>query len=157
MIVEKSVALIVSTLLSITGLSATVDGCFINVPSLNHTFIVTLSCIDWLGILLQSFMYTFVMWVYVTANSRFMRHRTYLILGLTGFVAFFFTNILRMFTEIFLIGKVYNSYSQHYLLNWQAFEVQVGLGLMFTTLFILSILSHFLFKRRMNKFLFIEN
>jgi len=123
MIVEKSVALIVSSLLSIAGLSATVDGCYISVPSLNHTFIVTLSCIDWLGILLQSFMYTFIMWVYVAANGRSFKHRTYLILGLVGFIVFFFTNILRISMEIYLVGGVYDSVYQYYLFSiyWELF------------------------------------
>ena len=156
MMVEKIVALIVSALLSTAGLSATANGCFIYVPSLNHTFIVTLSCIDWLGILLQTFMYIFVMWVYVVAKGYLMRRRTYLLLGFTGFAAFFFTNVLRMFTEIYLLGKVYKTVYQYYLLNWRAFEEQIGLGLMFATLLILSLLSYPDFKR-MNKHFILRN
>ena len=151
------VASVVSSLLSIFGLSAVADGWFIYVPSLNHSFIVTLSCLDWVGIILQASMYTFVMWVYVTANRYSVSNRTYLVMGFTGFVAFFFSNILRMFTEIFLLGKVYGSVYQHYLLNWQAFEEQVGLGLMLSTLFALSLISYLFLKRRLSKIPVITN
>jgi len=149
--IESIVALIVSALLSMAGVSATADGSFIYMPSLDHKFIVTLSCVDWAGILLQASMYVFVMWVYLAANGRSMRCRTYLILGLIGFVAFFLTNILRMFTELYLLGRVYSSVYQYYLVNWQAFEQQIGLGLMFGTLSILSLLSYPLFKRGVEK------
>ena len=148
MIVETVIAFIVSSLLSFTGLSAKADGCFIYVPSLNHKFIVTLTCVDWLGILLQASMYMFIMWVYFTANGYLIRRRTYFVLGITGFVAFFCANIGRMFTEIFLVVNVYYSVYQQYLIHWQAFEEQIGLGMMVSTLLILSLLSYSLFKRR---------
>jgi len=156
MIVENFVASIVSNLLSIAGLSAIANGCFIRVPFLNHTFVVTLSCIDLVGIFIQTSMYIFVVWVYVAANGFSIKPRTYSVLGLIGFIAFFSSNILRMFTEIFLLGKVYVSTHQYYLLHWQAFEEQIGLGLMFVTLSILSILSYLFFKRRMTKHFIFE-
>jgi hypothetical protein len=49
--------------------------------------------------------------------------------------------------EIYLVGKVYNAVYTQYLLNWHAFEEQIGMGLMFTTLSILSLSTYFFFKR----------
>lgn len=154
MTVESFVASIVSALLSITGVSATSEGCIIYLPSLNQRFVVTLSCMDWTGIFLVTFMYTFLTWVYVTFNGRSLRWRTYLILGLTGFIAFFFVNVLRMFTEIYLLAKVYGPVYMYYLFDWQSFEEQIGIGMMFATLLLLSFSSWTFLKRRINKQMF---
>lgn len=147
MIVEGFIASIVSMLLSTAGVSATANGDIIYVPSLDHKFIVTLSCADLMGVLLQAFIYGFVVWIYVVANGRSLRRRTYLILGFTGFVAFFLANMLRMFTEIYLLAKVYGPVYQHYLLTWQAFEEQVGIAVMFATLLVLLLPSYLFLKR----------
>ena len=151
-IVENFIALFVSRLLSFTGLAATSHSCFIYVPSLNHTFIVTLSCVDWVGILLQAFIYTFVMWIYVSVSGSFFKIRNYFTLLFTGFIVFFLSNILRMFAEIYLLGKVYSSVYHYYLLNWGAFEEQIGLILMFVTLSSLSLLSYLFIKNRTKMF-----
>ena len=152
--VESFVASIVSALLSVTGVSATSEGCIIYLPSLNHRFVVTLSCMDLAGISLVTFMYTFLTWAYITLNGRSLRRRTYLILGLMGFIAFFFVNVLRMFTEIYLLAKVYGPVYTYYLLNWQSFEEQIGIGMMFATLLVLSFSSWAFLKRRINKQMF---
>ncbi len=147
MVIEGFIASIVSILLSTAGVSARANGDIIYVPSLGHKFIVTLSCVDLIGVLLQAFIYGFVVWVYVVANDRSLRRRTYLILGVTGFVAFFFANMLRMFMEIYLLARVYAPVYQHYLLTWQAFEEQVGIAVMFATLLVLLLPSCLLLKR----------
>jgi hypothetical protein len=87
------------------------------------------------------------MWVYIETSNRTFSSRKYVVLGLVGFSAFFLTNILRIVMEIYLVGKVYNTVYTQYLLNWHAFEEQIGMGLMFTTLSILSLSSYFFFKR----------
>jgi hypothetical protein len=139
--IENFIALVVSTLLSIAGLSTKTEGSFILVPSLNHKFIVTLSCADFVGIALQTFMYVFIVWGYVTANRYSVKRKTYLTMGLVGFSAFFFVNILRIFTEIYLVGRVYSSVYLQYIQNWQSFEAQIGMGLMFATISILTVIS----------------
>lgn len=151
MILEGFIALIVSMLLSTAGVPAMVNGDIIYVPSLNHKFIVTLSCADLTGVLLQAFIYGFVVWVYVAVNGRSLRRRTYLILGFTGFVAFFFANMLRMFTEIYLLARVYAPVYQHYFLTWQAFEEQVGIAVMLATLLVLLLPSCLFLKKGMDK------
>lgn len=77
-----------------------------------------------------------------------------MILGLMGFIAFFFVNVLRMFTEIYLLAKVYGPVYTYYLLNWQSFEEQIGIGMMFATLLVLSFSSWAFLKRRINKQMF---
>lgn len=147
--IEHFIASVVSQFLSVTGVSAVADSSFIHVPSLNHTFLVTLSCASWIVILLQAFMYAFVMWVYATVKGLLLTRRTYLVLGFVGFLSFFFINIVRIVTEIYLVGKVYYPVATYYLLSWQAFEEQVGMGLMFATLITLWLLSVTVFKCRM--------
>lgn len=148
MVVEKFIALIVSTLLSNLGVPASANGDIIYVPSLDHSFIVLLSCTDWVGVFLWVFIYVFAVWVYVELNGRSMRRRGYLFLGLVGFFAFFCANILRIFTEIFLVSTVYSSVYKSYLLSWQAFEEQVGMGLMFATFFMLFVVSYLFLEKK---------
>jgi len=154
MIVESFVAYIVSALLSITGVSAKAEGCIIYLPSFNQRFVVSFSCMDWAGVFLLAFMYTFVSWVYLTVNGRSLRRRTYVILGLLGSIAFFFANVLRMFTEIYLLAKVYGPLHVYYLFNWQSFEEQIGISMMLATLLVLSFSSWAFLKRWINKKMF---
>lgn len=148
MIVERFIASIVSILLSIAGVSATAFGDTVYVPSLDHRFVVVLSCTDWVGVFLWVFIYVFVVWVYIELNGRSMKRRSYSLLGFIGSIAFFSTNILRIFTEIFLVATVYSSVYQHYILSWEAFEEQVGMGLMFATFLILFLLSYVFLQKR---------
>jgi len=154
MVIENFIAFIVSALLSIVGVSAKAEGCIINVSSLNQRFIVALSCVNWAGMSLAAFIYTVVTWVYFSVNDRHLRWRTYLILGLAGFTVFFFVNILRIFMEIYLLVKVYGSVYVYYLFNWQSFEEQIGIGVMFATLLVLSFSSWDFLKKRMDKQMF---
>jgi hypothetical protein len=154
MAVENFIAFIVSALLSVTGVSAKAEGCIIYVPSLNQRFIVALSCVNWIGMFLAAFIYTFVTWIYFSFNGRPLSRRTHLILGLAGFAVFFFANILRIFTEIYLLVRVYGSVYTYYLFNWQSFEEQMGIGVMFTTLLVLSFSSWTLLKKWMNRQMF---
>jgi len=154
MVIENFVAFIVSALLSITGVSARAEGCIIYVPSLNQRFIVALSCVNWIGVFLAAFIYAFFTWVYFSVNGRSLRWRTYLVLGLVGFIVFFFVNILRIFTEICLLVKVYGSVYTYYIFNWQSFEEQIGIGMMFATLLVLSFSSWAFLKKWMNRRMF---
>jgi len=154
MTVENFIAFIVSALLSITGVSAKAEGCIIYVPSLNQRFIVALSCTNWAGIFLAVFMYAFLTWVYFSVNSRHLRCRTYLVLGLVGFIVFFFVNILRIFTEIYLLVKVYGGVYVYYLFNWQSFEEQIGISVMLATLLVLSFSSWAFLKKWMDRRMF---
>jgi len=154
MAVENFIAFIVSALLSIAGVSAKAEGCIIYVPSLNQRFIVALSCVNWVGIFLAAFIYTFFTWVYFSAKGRSLSWRTYLVLGFVGSIVFFFVNILRIFTEIYLLAKVYGSVYVYYLFNWQSFEEQIGISVMLATLLVLSFSSWAFLKKRMNKQMF---
>jgi len=154
MAVENFIAFIVSALLSITGVSAKAEGCIIYVPSLNQRFIVALSCVNWVGIFLAAFIYTFVTWVYFSFKGRSLSWRTYLVLGFVGSIVFFFVNILRIFTEIYLLARVYGSVYVYYLFNWQSFEEQIGIGVMFATLLVLSFSSWAFLKKWMNRRMF---
>lgn len=148
---ESFVALIVSALLSASGLPVTADGSTIYVPSLDHSFIVTLSCTQWIGICLETFTYLFIVWVFISAGGITLRRRTYVALSVAGFVGFFFANVLRMFLEIYLLAKVYSPAYQVYLLNWQAFEEQIGISLMFAMFLTLLLPSYALLRRRTAK------
>ena len=154
MVVENFIAFIVSALLSITGVSANAEGSVIYVPSLNQRFIVALPCVNWAGMFLAAFMYTFVTWVYFSFKGRSLSWRTYLALGFVGSIVFFFVNILRIFTEIYLLAKVYSSVYTYYLFNWQSFEEQVGISLMFATLLVLSFSSWAILKKWMDRRMF---
>jgi len=145
---ESFVALIVSALLSASGLPVTADGSIIYVPSLDHTFIVTLSCTQWVGIFLETFTYLFAVWIFASIKGITLRRRTYVALGVAGFVGFFFANVLRMFLEIYLLAKVYSPVYHVYLLNWQAFEEQIGISLMFAMFLTLLLSSYALLRRR---------
>jgi len=52
--------------------------------------------------------------------------------SLLGFAIFFSANVFRMFIEIYYVANVGPSYLS-YLTQWQAFEEQVGIGIMFAT------------------------
>jgi exosortase/archaeosortase family protein len=150
MVVENFIAFIVSALLSITGVSANAEGCIIYVPSLNQRFIVALPCVNLAGMFLAAFMYIFVTWVYFSFKGRSLSWRTYLVLGFVSSIVFFFVNILRIFTEIYLLAKVYSSVYTYYLFNWQSFEEQIGISLMFATLLVLSFSSWTILKKWMD-------
>ncbi len=151
MLGESFIAMIVSAFLSASGLPVTANGNIIYVASLDHTFIVTLSCTQWVGIFLETFTYLLVVWVYISAKGIVTGRRTYVALGIAGFVGFFFANIMRMFLEIYLLAKVYSPAYQVYLLNWQAFEEQIGISLMFAMFFTLLLSSYTLLRRRTAK------
>lgn len=144
--IENWIASVVSFLLSLGRVSSVVEGAAIYVPSLDHKFVVTLSCVDLVGICLWAFIFVFVVWVYVNLEERRMTRRRYVAFGVVGFVAFFFTNILRMFFEIFYLSFVSAGYVS-YLSQWQAFEEQVGIGFMFATFFILLFGSYVILRR----------
>ena len=148
-LIENFLASIVSNVLSVAGVATRIEQSYIFVPSLNHTFLVTLPCSSWIVIALQAFLYMFLMWVYIETSNRTFPTRNYVVLGVIGFGAFFLTNILRIVIEIYLVGTVYNAVYTHYLLNWSAFEEQIGMGLMFTTLSILCLTTYLFVKRDM--------
>ncbi len=144
--IENWIASVVSFLLSLGQVSSVVEGAVIYVPSLDHSFVVTLSCVDLVGISLWAFIFVFVVWVYVNLEERPMTRRRYATFGVAGFVAFFFTNIFRMFFEIFYLslgGVNYVSYLSH----WKAFEQQIEIGFMFATFFILLFSSYLIVRR----------
>ena len=146
MIIESWIASLLSVLLSSVGVSSVAEGSKIYVPSLDHRFVVTLSCVDLVGISLWAFIFVFVVWVYVNLEGRPMTRRRYAVFSVTGFVAFFFTNVLRMFFEIFYLSSVGTGYVS-YLSQWQAFEEQVGIGFMFATFFILLFSSYMMLRK----------
>lgn len=146
-LIESLIAMIVSFLLSLVGIRSSVNGPSIYVPSIDHQFVVTLSCTDLVGIGLWGFIYVFVIWMYVNVSGRAMTRGKYAAFGIVGFAAFFVTNVLRMFFEIFYVSSQGAEYLASYVSQWQAFEEQVGIGLMFTTLLILMFGSFMLLKR----------
>lgn len=146
MIIESWIASFLSLLLSLAGVSSVAEGSVIYVPSFDQGFVVTLSCVDLVGICAWSFIFVFVVWVYVNLEGRTSTRRTYIAFSVVGFVAFFFTNILRMFFEIFYLSSVGAAYGS-YLSQWQAFEEQVGMGFMFATFFVLLFGSYIILRR----------
>jgi len=142
MIFENWIASSVSMLLSLTGVSSSVQDSVIYVPSLDHRFIVTFSCMDLVGISLWASMFVFVVWVYSSLNGITISRRRYALYGTLGFVIFFSANILRMFVEIFYVSSTGAGFVG-YLMQWQAFEEQVGVGLMFATLATMLVSFHF--------------
>jgi hypothetical protein len=151
MLGESFVALIVSALLSASGLTVTTNGSTIYLPSLDHAFIVTLSCTHWIGISLETFTYLSVIWIFASAKGIPLRRRTYMALGVASFIGFFFANVLRMVLEIYLLVKVPPPAYQAYLLNWAAFEEQIGISLMFAMFTTLLLSSYALLRRRTAK------
>jgi len=146
LVIESWIASLLSVLLSFVGVSSVAEGSVVYVPSLDHRFVVTLSCVDVVGICLWAFMFVFVVWVYSNLEGIPLSHRKYTVLGILGFTIFFFANIFRMFIEIFYVANVGASYVS-YLAQWQAFEEQVGIGIMFAT-FTASLLSfHFVLRK----------
>jgi len=147
LIIENWIASLVSFLLSLAGVSSLAEGSVIYVSSLDHRFVVTLSCVDLVGICLWSSIFVFVVWVYVNLEGIPLSRRKYAFFSILGFAIFFFVNILRMFLEIFYVSNVGASYVS-YFVQWQAFEEQVGIGVMFATFATLLLGFHFVFKRQ---------
>jgi len=142
LVIESWIASLLSVLLSFAGVSCVVEGSAIYVFSLDHRFVVTLSCVDLLGIGLWTFMFVFVVWVYSNLGGVHMSRRKYAVFSVLGFAIFFFANIFRMFIEIFYVSNAGASYVT-YLVQWQAFEEQVGMGIMFATFTALLLGFHF--------------
>lgn len=147
MVVENWIASLVSLLLSFVGVSSTVDGSVIYVPSLSHRFVVILSCVDLVGICLWSSIFVFVIWVYANLRGISLSPRRYAFFSILGFTIFFFANVFRMFLEIFYVSNVGASYVS-YFAQWQAFEEQVGMGIMFATFGALLLGFHVVFQRQ---------
>ena len=137
----------ISLLLSFVGVTSVAEGSVIYVPSLDHRFLVTLSCVDFVGICLWASIFVFVVWVYANLGGISLSRRKYAFFSLLGFAIFFIANIFRMFLEIFYVSNVGASYVG-YLVQWQAFEEQVGMGIMFATFATLLLSFHFVFKRQ---------
>lgn len=146
MIIESWIASFLSLLLSFAGVSSVAEGSAVYVPSFDHRFVVTLSCVDLVGICAWSFIFVFLVWVYVNLEGRIATRLRYAAFSVVGFLAFFFTNILRMFFEIFYLSSVGSAYVS-YLSQWQAFEEQVGMGFMFATFFVLLFGSYLILRR----------
>lgn len=144
------IASLVSALLAFANVHSVVEGDRLQVLALNHRFIVTLSCVDLIGIGLWAFIFGFVVWVYVNMNGISFSYRKYAFLSIVGFVTFFSANILRMFVEIYYVSSVGSSFAS-YLSQWQAFEEQVGLGIMFAVLFVLLLSFHFVSRSRVRR------
>jgi uncharacterized membrane protein YecN with MAPEG domain len=142
LIIEDWIASLVSALLSFASVRSTVEGNGVFVFSLNHRFVVTLSCVDLVGIGLWAFIFGFIIWIYSNMAGISMSHRKYAFLGALGFVVFFFANILRMFVEIYYVSSAGPSF-QSYFMQWQAFEEQVGMGIMLATFSVLLLSFHF--------------
>jgi hypothetical protein len=148
MVFENWIASLISMLLSLAGVSSNVQDSVIYVPSLDHRFVVTLSCVDLVGISLWASMFVFVVWVYVSLNGITVSRRRYALYGALGFVIFFCANILRMFVEILYVSSAGASFAG-YLVQWQAFEEQVGMGIMFATLTALLVSFHFMSRKKL--------
>ena len=146
-VVENLIASIVSILLTFAGVPCVVKGSVIYIPSIDLRFTVTLSCVDIVGISLWAFMFVFVLWAYSNLNWRPLSRRKYMAFGALGFAIFFFANILRMFIEIWYVTSIGTSYTI-YLVQWQTFEEQVGIGIMLTTFAALLLGFHFAFKNQ---------
>lgn len=142
MIIESSISSLLSVLLSFVGVPSVTEGSAIYVPSLGHRFVVTLSCVDIVGISLWTFMFVFAVWAYSSFSEVPISRRKYTALSVSAFTIFFFANISRMFVEIFYVANVGASYVS-YLAHWQAFEEQVGMGIMLTTFAVSLLVVHF--------------
>lgn len=147
MFIEDWIASLVSALLSFFGVSSVTEGSVISVPVLDHSFVVTLSCVDLVGICLWSSIFVFVVWVYVNLNGINLSRRKYVLFSILGFAFFFFANIFRMFLEIYYVSTVGASYIS-YFAQWQAFEEQVGIGIMFATFSVLILGFHVISRRQ---------
>ena len=147
MAVESWIASLVSALLSLANVQSVVEGDGIYVFSLDHRFVVTLTCLDIVGIGLWTFIFGFVVWIYVSMVGVTFSVRKYALLSILSFPVFFLANILRMFVEIYYVSGVGPSFAG-YLGHWQAFEEQMGLGIMFATFAILLLSFHLTFKNR---------
>jgi len=144
--IENWIAWVVSLLLSLAGVSCSVKGAVIHVASLNRNFVVTLSCVDIVGICLWTFISTFAVWVYVNLKNICLSKLGYVLFGSISFTFFFFANIFRMFVEILYVVNTANYMS--YFLQWQAFEEQVGVGIMFATFGALFLSFHLMCNRQ---------
>lgn len=147
LVVEIWVASLISFLLSLAGVPCVTEGSVIYVPSLDYRFVVTLSCVDLVGIGLWAFIFVFVVWAYANLNNIHVSRNKYAVLSVIGFGIFFFANIFRMFIEIFYVANVGASYLS-YLMQWQAFEEQVGMGIMLVTLTFLLLSFHLAFRNQ---------
>jgi len=145
LIIENWIASLVSFLLSLAGVSSLAEDSMIYVPTLDHRFVVTLSCVDLIGICLWSSIFVFIVWVYASLGGISLSRCKYAFVSILGFAIFFFANILRMFLEIFYVSNIGVSYVS-YFAQWQAFEEQVGMGIMFATFATLLLGFHFAFK-----------
>jgi len=90
LIIENWIASLVSFLLSLAGVSSLAEGSVIYVSSLDHRFVVTLSCVDLVGICLWSSIFVFVVWVYVNLEGIPLSRRKYAFFSILGFAIFFF-------------------------------------------------------------------
>lgn len=147
MTIESWIASLVSALLSLANVHSVVEGDGVYVFSLNHRFVVTLTCLDIVGIGLWTFIFGFVVWMYVNTAGASFSVRRYALVGLLSFPTFFFANVLRMFVEIYYVSGVGSSFAG-YLVQWQTFEEQMGIGIMFATFTVLLLSFHLTFRRR---------
>ncbi|MEM2566851.1 MAG: hypothetical protein QXH20_00025 [Candidatus Bathyarchaeia archaeon] len=147
MLIEDWIAWLLSVLLSFTGVPCVADGSAVYVQSLNHRFVVILSCVDLVGIGLWTFIFTFVVWVYTSLNNLSISRRKYTLVGFLGYTVFFLANIFRMFIEILYVANAGGDYII-YVSRWQAFEEQVGIGIMLATFTTLFLGFYFVFRRQ---------
>jgi len=147
--IESWIATFVSFLLSLVGTHTSVNGPYIYVPSINHQFVVTQSCTDFVGISLWGFTLVFLIWIYSNIAGFTMSRRSYALMSGLGFSVFFVANILRMFTEILYVSNGGTAFVSN-LLQWSAFEQEVSIGIMLATLTIMLLGFHLAVKNRRN-------
>ncbi len=100
MALESVIAVIASSLLSMSGIPAKPVGELVYVTSLSHSFQVQMGAYDWATLLLLDFFYVFGLWSYVTIGGRELSSRNYLGLGAIGFIIMFLGIGVKVFAQI---------------------------------------------------------
>jgi hypothetical protein len=99
---ESVIAVIASSLLSISGIPARPVGQLVYLTSLGHSFQVQMGAYDWATLLLLDFFYVFGLWAYVTFRGRELSSKKYLELGAIGFIIMFLGIGVKVFAQIFV-------------------------------------------------------
>ena len=102
---ESIIAVIASSLLSISGIPARPVGELVYLTSLGHSFQVQVGIYDWVTLLLLDFFYVFGLWSYLTVRGRELSSRKYLGLGAIGFIIMFLGIGVKVFAQIFVVAS----------------------------------------------------
>lgn len=102
---ESMLALVASSLLSVSGIPSFAQGGNVFLPSFNRSFQVQVGIVDWSTYFLLDFFYLFAVWCFVTLRGAELQTRKYLELGAVGFMMMFLASGVKTFVQIYVAAS----------------------------------------------------